>query len=512
MKKTFSAALAITGVLLAGALQAGERSITMTVQERMKEAARTMTTGDLLLTGTATQNGNSGAWSLRISADGRFVRTIDGPLGDANGFDGKGGWMVDQTGMPMQIEMLDLETAQLEAWLLTGAWLDRPGLIEVLSESGPDAAGDVTLTVRTRTGPVPRVLIVDGTTWLPKRLVSSGMAGEETWTYEDWMDINGRRYPRRHERHAGGAVQSSVEVADVQKAPGSSDFGMPTRYPADITFAGAGDTVAVRRAPTGHVLVHPRVNGQDVGWFILDTGAGQSVISTASAPRLGLEKVGETLVSSIFGLATGAIHRGERLELGPVTLARPLFVEMDLSPLAQYFGEEVGGIIGYDVLSRCVVEVDLARSRIGFRDPVSFDGAGLPWTALHLNQRHPVVPASFEGGSGLFRLDVGASGGSHGNVVFHAPAVHRLGLTEGRDTTPLNLAQQEAAEGRIAWFELAGKRWENPHVMFALGEDGPLSDSWTLGNIGNGFMRSFRIVFDYRRARIAFVPNEGAPE
>ena len=127
-------------------------------------------------------------------------------------------------------------------------------------------------------------------------------------------------------------------------------------------------------------------------------------------------------------------------------------------------------------------------------------------------QRHPVVEASFEGGSGLFKLDVGASGGPHGNVVFHAPAVRRLGLIEGRDVTPNNLAQQEAANGSIGWFELSGRRWENPDVVFALGEDGPFSDPYTVGNIGTGFMKAFRIVFDYRRARIAFVPKEGASE
>jgi len=44
----------------------------------------------------------------------------------------------------------------------------------------------------------------------------------------------------------------------------------------------------VKRAPTGHPLVKPVVNGQDTGWFIFDTGAGIGCVSTPHVESLVL--------------------------------------------------------------------------------------------------------------------------------------------------------------------------------------------------------------------------------
>jgi hypothetical protein len=40
--------------------------------------------------------------------------------------------------------------------------------------------------------------------------------------------------------------------------------------------------------------------------------------------------------------------------------------------------------------------------------------------------------------------------------------------------------------------------------MFSLDKDGPLSDVYTLGNIGQGFLKPFKIVFNYPKRQIAF--------
>jgi hypothetical protein len=179
---------------------------------------------------------------------------------------------------------------------------------------------------------------------------------------------------------------------------------------------------------------------------------------------------------------------------------------MDLDFLTTPLGVAVSGIIGYDLISRCVVEIELARDSVKLFDPEKYEGGTIPWRDLILHQRLPAVEARFEGErKGIFRLDLGAGGGGAGNVIFHAPAVRELGLAGDRPVPRGELGGQEFAAGRIAWFELAGHRFENPEVLFFLGESGPVADAYTTGNIGARFLEPFRVILDYRRNRIALI-------
>ena len=122
-----------------------------------------------------------------------------------------------------------------------------------------------------------------------------------------------------------------------------------------------GDSrVPIRFAPTGHVLVQPRINGKEMSWFIFDTGAGQSGVDTGTAVEHKLPQLGETVISSMFGISSTPVYGADDFQLGAVHLSKPTLASMDMAPLEQFFGEPLGGIVGYDVLSRCIAEIDLA--------------------------------------------------------------------------------------------------------------------------------------------------------
>ena len=133
---------------------------------------------------------------------------------------------------------------------------------------------------------------------------------------------------------------------------------------------------------------------------------------------------------------------------------------------------------------------------------------------LTFNQSVPCVPATFEGRrKGLFRIDVGASGPNGvGNVVFHAPAVQQFKLLRNRQVTPGMIGTTKTARGKVAWFELAGHRFENPNVVFAIDRHGPLGDEYLEGNIGVDFLKPFRLVLDFPNKRAAFLPRVRADE
>ena len=208
----------------------------------------------------------------------------------------------------------------------------------------------------------------------------------------------------------------------------------------------------------------------------------------------------------MFGTVAAKVHRASSLILGPATIEGVFLVEMDLAPLSAALGLSVQGIVGYDLFSRCCVDLTLDQHALLLRDLQSHELDGLPWLPLGLPMRHPAVKAKAAGlPEGPFRLDLGAAGGPAGNVIFHGATVEQYRLLDGRQVTRVQAGKLHLGIGEIDWFELAGHRFERPKVLFALDSDGVLGEAGTLGNIGVEFLKPFRIVFDYSRSRIAFI-------
>jgi hypothetical protein len=133
----------------------------------------------------------------------------------------------------------------------------------------------------------------------------------------------------------------------------------------------------------------------------------------------------------------------------------------------------------------------------------------MKWNKLAVDGRVACVEGSFEGHSGFFHLDTGAGAST---VTMHVPAVERLKLLEGRETTPTASGgvggMVTAKQGTLEWFEIGGHRMEKVSAVFATKGHGAFANPYTLGNIGGGLVRPFVLVFDYQRGRIAYVARE----
>ena len=57
----------------------------------------------------------------------------------------------------------------------------------------------------------------------------------------------------------------------------------------------------------------------------------------------------------------------------------------------------------------------------------------------------------------------------------------------------------------LDWFELAGRRIDDLTIILSTGDDGE-ADPYSLGLIGGGLLRLYRLVFDYSRKRVAIIP------
>jgi hypothetical protein len=463
----------------------------------------------LVIDGAAQSYGSKGRFTLEAGSAGRFRERVEAPLGRARGDDGATGWEVDGTGMPRRLDAEERDRARLTTWIWTGQWLDPAAKIVTTLKPQQPEGGDVVLEVAVADRPWRAELRIDGQTWLPRSLTSSGASGSEVAEFSRYLDHKGRKVAGVVASRTGGIPTFTGAVTAIRSSPTDDDraFAPIERRPDDTHFdAGQHAKVRLERARTGQLLVYPTIDGVDLGAFVLDSGASGTVISHEAATKLGLPALGVVPLGSMFGTIAAKVHRASSLSLGPATIKGVFLVEMDLAPLTAAFGLNVQGIVGYDLFSRCAVDLALTQNALSLRDPRSHDLDGLRWLPLTLPMRHPAVTAKAAGvPEGPFRLDLGAAGGPAGNVIFHGSTVEKYHLLDGHKVARVQAGKLHLGVGEIAWFELAGHRFERPQVMFALDRDGVLGESGTLGNIGVEFLRPFRMVFDYSRSRIAFI-------
>lgn len=463
--------------------------------------------------GSASLAGMECSYELIFSGGRSCIQSISGPIPFVQAIDGETVWTRDIGGEVRRLAGADRESAELGLQMVTYAYLAADGPLEFTAPAG-DGDGGASLAFVHRGGRIGGTLEIDPETWLPRRWVYEVGPRATITEMGEYIESGGVRFPSRITSHGTGSAVS-VSIAGVGPAPVfmRSPYAMPKVWADDTAFdAAAPAALETVRAPTGHILVHPLIDGKDLGWFIFDTGAGNSVLSTPVAGALGLERFGSVPASGIGGRSDASFCRPGSLTLGPVTMQRPLMVVLDLSFLEQHMGRPIAGLIGYNLLARCVARIDMETPAVSLHDPSAFEEPEIAWVPLVIDQRLPHVEASFEGRTGFFRLDTGAAQMS---VSMHEPAVRELGLLEGRDTVESKAGGVggfvAVKRGTLAWFELGGRRTEDVRAEFATEAKGAFADPYSLGNIGGVLLKPFVLVTDYRGDRIAFVPRGGAP-
>jgi hypothetical protein len=462
------------------------------------------------ITGAAHFLGTDATQTMLFDGRGRYLQSFDGPMGQSSGTDGKTDWARDWSGTARVLVLGDRAQGELERMFATGAWTtagDRLAFEGAARRDGDDLVLDFAHADRVVTGTIR----LDPGTLFPRAVSYSSGTTPFRWTYGVFADSGGFAFPARVEYEQGGRVQSfqTGTVERLQKVDATA-FAPRTGAPRDARFdPKIPPALEVKVARSGHVLVHPLVDGKDLGWFIFDTGAGTNCIANDVTGQLGTEPFGEIAALGVGGRVAAQFWHAKELRLGPVTVDAPVFIGLDLAFLEQPFGVRVGGILGYEFLSRCVAELDMQAGSIALHDPACY---ALPepgrWEELIVYNRHPCVRARFEDHEGVFNIDTGAAGDT---VTFHYQAVADLELVAGRETRASQAGgvggSVATKVGKLASFRLGGRDLGAIEASFAQEDKGAFADDYVAGNIGGKLLQPFRMVFDYPGNRVGFVPR-----
>lgn len=267
------------------------------------------------------------------------------------------------------------------------------------------------------------------------------------------------------------------------------------------------------------VLLPVRVNDSRPLWFILDVGATSSVINTRLVKELGLRTKGKAKGSSSGGAVEVDLVPGISFTLPGVKVFNLTIGSISLDPFAPVLGRAIGGIVGYDLLSQFVVEIDYETRTINLYAPASYQYAGagdhLP---IKFIDKQPFIDALITPeGRAPIKGKFAVSTASSGALLLNRPFVetHRLlktvpktslGNTGGVGGLTRTLVGR-MKNIRVGRFDIG-----QPIVSFSQATKGEQASAAYDGVLGGEVFRRFKLVLDYTRRQIILEPNVHLPE
>jgi len=142
--------------------------------------------------------------------------------------------------------------------------------------------------------------------------------------------------------------------------------------------------------------------------FLVDTGAGVSVINLSTAKRIGLKLGRQVTVRGVDTMLTGYWQQHLFAKVGGVRLPRE-YLAVDLEKLSRSCEQPVDGLVGADFFRGRVVQIDFDAQKIRLLKPEKAEKSdnALPLKSLSCGMR---VPISVNGHDRQWvRLDTGCA-------------------------------------------------------------------------------------------------------
>lgn len=300
----------------------------------------------------------------------------------------------------------------------------------------------------------------------------------------------------------------SIDTIDLLAAFEDSVFARPGSV--DALVGPTHRTVLPLVAAEGHHFARVILDDGPPRLFLVDTGAGVTVISTALADTLRLGLGG---AAGLVGLSQGVAARSTTvgsLRLGDfVQKDVPCFV-LDLAGLEGRLGAPVDGILGFSALHRYAVTFDFVRGTLELAENGPPVAAGPGGARLPMSMLGGVASADgrVDGGAPVpFLLDTGSPQtfvpAEIGRTLPGANAAHPTYTAfVGADGKPLRATQVTARQ-----LAFGDARVARPKLLFMDSDHGADPIGLTLGSgdrgvLGADILTRFKVTLDYPRGEL----------
>jgi predicted aspartyl protease len=258
------------------------------------------------------------------------------------------------------------------------------------------------------------------------------------------------------------------------------------------------------------ILLPVRVNDQGPFDFILDTGAGTSLLSSELAQRLGVEIVASKEGQTAGGKVAIKLGRVASLAAGRAELKNVDVGIVDLTPIGRAVGAKVDGDLGYNFLKHHRITIDYHSGEITFEDPKRIErlqNAAQTEVPIRLaSAAKPLILVDvYANGRGPFQfaIDTGTS---------TSAITPELAVKLGIETSPLapvttSGTNIDVTTGTLRSFQVGGAAIDN---MAAIVGNFLQMLSEAIGTkldgiVGYNFLRNYKVVLDYPNQTLSLI-------
>lgn len=478
-----------------------------------------MRIGSMKQTGTMEMVGLSGSYEVYFKAPNKILVSVDlGVLKSREGYDGTTAWIKDQNDRVEEMTGNEKKRIISNAYLIGQSYLLADRMPGGSSLAGDTAIGEEKYekySVYPSNGDTIRLFLNLRTQRIDITL--EYVDEIPIYTYlSDFRMTDGVEIPFAGRTESSlPQLNSSMQFSEVKVNIPLDDtlFGMPTRQPIDYYFPSSSDSLIIPvKYMRGHIFLEAAVAGKKNIFFILDSGAGLNVIEKAFARELGLSISGNIPAKGLVGYESTAVAIVDTIALGEVRLYGQRAAIVDLSDLDLEAPGRLGGLLGYDFLSRFPLRIDYDRGELILYNPGRFMPPDSQYAVdLEFIMKAPVVKAEIDGHAGRFVVDLGNAL----ELILHKSWVDEYNLEAGfSDKREMSggiggiggFSTARAAVGNV--FRLGPVEVEKPPLLIAAGEGGVLRSSELDGNIGNLMLQRFSILIDYDKRKLYILPKK----
>ncbi len=262
-----------------------------------------------------------------------------------------------------------------------------------------------------------------------------------------------------------------------------------------------------------HIIISAKLNNQTDIELVLDTGMPANGALLYGGPEIDaveFQTAGEVLVGGPGSAPVPAkLAGGVSLRIGDIEFTNQTMIVMPYDSVLSFFARE-NGVIGLEIFSRFVVDIDYDRNLITLTEPEYFKytdaGEELP---IEIVRNFPYINCTITMESGKtveakLVMDIGASHalslnlGSQEEIVLPEKSID---VQTGRSVS----AKVFGKIGRIKNIKVGSYTIDDALVAFY---EKPLHPAAKEGNLGSGIFRRFNTIIDYNSKRIFIKPNK----
>jgi len=250
------------------------------------------------------------------------------------------------------------------------------------------------------------------------------------------------------------------------------------------------------------ILLPVHVNGSGPFEFILDTGAGTSLLSSDLAKQLEVKIIGSKEGQSAGGKVAVSLAKTDSLAVGETELHDVDVGIVDLAHIGKTIGAKVDGDLGYNFLKHFRLTIDYGSCEVRLDDPKRVENFGRSAkTEVPMRLASPAKP--------LILVDVHANGrgpfqfaidtGTSTTAITPGLAKEVAAATSPVGPVTTGGTHVDVTAGTLQSFQVGAAKIDNMPVVvadfFAMLNDaiGAKLD----GIVGYNFLRNYKVVIDY---------------